>query len=289
MKLKHIVHYLEAVVPLAWQEDWDKSGLQIGDPEQDIHKVLVALDADGQALAKALEVHADLIVTHHPLFFHPLAGVRSYVPEEKIVRTLLQNNISVYSMHTNLDAAPWGVNDKLARKLGFGRNLLREPLIPLGMEQLPINLTALFPTSTYYRGMTPGFVSLVELPLTRFDLWRNCQDKLQAPCQVNFAEDSQLNLIALSGGSWDNSWLETAVTRGVQAIITGEMRYHEQVACRERGIATYTVGHDVSERQVLPFVADVLKAKSHALAEEEKVEVFIEGGLDYSSLMGLDR
>ena len=109
MKLKAIIKSMECLAPADWQEDWDKSGLQMGDPEEEVPKILLALDADSRAAEKASACGAGLIITHHPLFFNPAEGLRSYVPEEALLRRLIKEDIAVYSAHTNLDAAPWSL------------------------------------------------------------------------------------------------------------------------------------------------------------------------------------
>ena len=91
MKLGQITKYLERIVPLEWQESWDKSGLQIGGADWEIQKILLALDVNKASLEKAIEFDADLIVSHHPLFFNPLEGVRDDHVEEGLVSCLIQN------------------------------------------------------------------------------------------------------------------------------------------------------------------------------------------------------
>ncbi len=259
MKLVEIMKYLDLLAPLAWQESWDKSGLAIGDPEQDVANVLLALDLASRAVEQAFEMGADLLVTHHPPFFHPLEGVRAEVPEEKLIRDLVRADLAVYAMHTNLDAAPWGVNDSLFHQLGLAGEVSPEPLVPLVGESACVVEVPLFAGHEAYQGMKPGFGKVLSGSYTRYTLQDLCWTKLASPCQVNFEEDAPLGRIVLSGGSWDGAWLPLLVERKIDAVITGEMKYHEQIACRERGISAFMLGHDVSERLVLPFLAKALE------------------------------
>ncbi len=288
MKLLEIMNYLERLAPLAWQESWDKSGLAIGDPEQEIHHILLALDMDGLTLEEAGKVNADLILTHHPLFFQPLAGVRPIIPEERIVRDLVKRDIAVYAMHTNLDAAPWGVNDSLVKILGLGGEVLPDSLVPLADQENFTDqaswlgftdqtyLQDLFPGSEFYRGQKPGFVKIVSGEWTRRKIQDLCLMNLGRSCFVNFQEDAPVSRIAVSGGSWDGTWLDEASKRGVNAIVTGEMKYHDQIACRERGIAIFATGHDVSERPVLSFLREALKVQFR-----DRLSVFTYEGIRY--------
>lgn len=283
MKLHSLIDFFESIAPLSWQEPWDKSGLQIGDPEQDLKRVLFALDLDGLALQRAIEAKVDAVVTHHPLFFKPLEGVRSFVPEEQLVRSLLFHNISVYSMHTNLDAAPWGVNDQLAHRLGLAGRLAAEPLIPVNIpaDSLPIGNP--FTKFEDYVGRPPGLGLVARVDLSRFDLLRICREGLAPAAQVNFGDNAPLKLVVLAGGSWDGAWLEAAVHREVDAIITGEMKYHDQIACRERGIAVFCLGHDVSERVILPFLQESLRSFAQKNGGES-LELFVHEGIAHIEL-----
>ena len=66
-----ILTYLETLAPLDLAMDWDNPGLQLGDRSSSVTKVLVALDPFEDAAREAISFGAELIVTHHPLFFTP--------------------------------------------------------------------------------------------------------------------------------------------------------------------------------------------------------------------------
>jgi len=102
-------------------EDWDNVGLQVGDPTKEVGRVLVALDPDPETVKIGIEKEVDLIVTHHPLIFRPVKRLDFSQPAALLLRKLIKNEITVYSLHTNLDAAPYGLNQYLAEKLGLNR------------------------------------------------------------------------------------------------------------------------------------------------------------------------
>lgn len=116
-KCKEIVDYLEQFVPLKLSQNWDNSGLLLGDPEQQIKKILVVLDITYEVVEEAIRKKVDLIITHHPLIFKSLNNIRKDNPLGNLIFRLIQNNIGVYSVHTNLDIVPNGVNDVLASTL----------------------------------------------------------------------------------------------------------------------------------------------------------------------------
>ncbi len=117
MKVKDIFSVINNIAPVNTALSYDNSGLLIGDWEQTVTKVLVCLDCTPAAVQKAIEISAQLIITHHPVIFDQLKKV---IKEKgNVVFECVSNNISVISMHTNLDMAEDGVNDCLADALGL--------------------------------------------------------------------------------------------------------------------------------------------------------------------------
>ncbi len=128
MKLKELCSWLESEVPLSFQEDYDNSGLQTGDPERDIRSALISFEINDAVLEEAIEGNYDLVITHHPLIFK---GIRSLTPSSvtgRLVFNAVRNNLAVYSMHTNLDASGKGISFMLAGVLGLKS---RKVLVPL--------------------------------------------------------------------------------------------------------------------------------------------------------------
>ena len=106
---------LNSLAPFATQENWDNSGLLVGDPGAEVKSALVVLDITAEAVREAREIGAELIISHHPVIFHPLKKVES----GSVVWELAQAGISAICAHTNLDKARGGVNDCLAAALGL--------------------------------------------------------------------------------------------------------------------------------------------------------------------------
>lgn len=119
IKCQTIMDKLEQLAPKRLAEKWDNVGLQIGDPRADIYKVLVSLDLTKEVLQEAIEHKANMIITHHPFIFKPLKHIRLDLSSGEIIKKLIQNNINIYTAHTNLDKAENGLNDMLAEKLSL--------------------------------------------------------------------------------------------------------------------------------------------------------------------------
>ena len=97
--------------------DWDNVGLLCGRFSTEVETVLVALDPLPDVIAEAVELGAQCIVTHHPLFFDPPRAINETTLAGRSVLELIEHGIAAVHLHTNLDCAPGGVNDALAAKL----------------------------------------------------------------------------------------------------------------------------------------------------------------------------
>jgi dinuclear metal center YbgI/SA1388 family protein len=119
MKLSDFSGYLDDAVPLFLQESWDNSGLQVGEPDQEISSALLTLDITDEVMDEAVKSRTDLIVSHHPLIFSGLKRLIGQSATERLVVMAVKNNIAIYSAHTNLDSVCNGVSWKMAEKLNL--------------------------------------------------------------------------------------------------------------------------------------------------------------------------
>lgn len=115
--LRDVIKEIEALYPKDLAESWDNVGLLIGTESQKVSKMLCALDVNDEVVQEAIMHNADCIFTHHPFIFKPLKNLNFDHPSNKLIRTLILNNISVYAAHTNLDIAQGGINDILCSLL----------------------------------------------------------------------------------------------------------------------------------------------------------------------------
>ena len=119
MKVKEITDILESFAPIQLKEDWDNVGLQIGHPEDEVNKVLLALTPSDLVIKEAIEKNVDMIITHHPFIFRGIKTLRADTAIGRMSRLCIKHDISLYCAHTNLDIAKGGVNDALAENLGL--------------------------------------------------------------------------------------------------------------------------------------------------------------------------
>lgn len=119
MKLKEITEYLESLAPLSFQEQYDNSGLIVGNPEKEINKALICIDCTEEVIDESISNRCDLIISHHPLIFEGLKKITGYNYTERAVIKAIKQDIAIYSIHTNFDNIIDGVNRKIAEVIGL--------------------------------------------------------------------------------------------------------------------------------------------------------------------------
>jgi len=124
MIIEELLQRLNEFAPFSQAYEWDKVGLLVGDANREVRRVLITLDVTFQVIQKALELGANVILSHHPVIFHSLNSIT-----DPLLLSLIENHLNVIAMHTNLDVAPQGANYALAKVLGL------ENLEPLSSEQ----------------------------------------------------------------------------------------------------------------------------------------------------------
>ena len=201
-KLAEIIDFLEKKAPAETAEVWDNVGLLADAGNKETDTVCVALDATAAAIDFSAKRGAKLLVTHHPVIFHPLKRLSPYPPAV----AALTKGVSVLSLHTNLDKAAGGVNDTLAALLG----LCDVTTLPDGMTRV-----GRLPTAK-----------------TAADFAKDVAAALSA--SVAFCGDGTVETVAVCGGGAGDGVF--SLPTGVDAYVTGEMKHHEFLAAREMGL-----------------------------------------------------
>ena len=229
-KVSDVIKAIEAVAPLRYQDEWDNSGLQVGFPDDPADKVLVCLDITEAIVDEAVEKGCSMIVSHHPLLFHPLSQVSNATYQQRCVTKALSNGIAIYSAHTSLDNAPGGVNHKIAELIGLKKLEWLEPAEDHGSGLI---------------GELPGAVQADAF-----------LDALKATFKVQSLRHSEpgkaIKKVALCGGA-GAFLMQKAIEKGADCFITGEFHYHDYF--ENDGMLLAELGHYQSEQ----FTQDLLK------------------------------
>ena len=103
MKVKDVTNYLESIAPLQLQEDYDNSGLIIGNDDDKVEGALVCLDVTEEVIREAISLGCNLIIAHHPLIFSGIRKINANNYPSSCVVLAIKNNLNIYAIHTNLD------------------------------------------------------------------------------------------------------------------------------------------------------------------------------------------
>jgi dinuclear metal center YbgI/SA1388 family protein len=210
-RLSEVIAALENLWPAERAESWDAVGTVVGEPDQEVTRVLFAVDPVQEIVDEAVKLGADLLVTHHPLYLRGTTTVAASHFKGRVVHTLIKNDIALHVAHTNADTADPGVSDALAGALDFR---VVGPLVP-------------DPTDTSgRRGL--GRVCEVDPPMTVRELaaWvAECLPTTAQGIRVAGDPEATVRTIAVSGGSGD-SLFDQVRASGVDAFLTADLRHH---------------------------------------------------------------
>ena len=119
MRIKEILQVIEALAPLPLQENYDNSGMQVGDSNKEVSGALFCIDVTEDVIDEAISLKCNLIISHHPIAFNSFKSLTGKTYVERCMIKAIKNDIALYAAHTNLDNATGGVNFKLATMLGL--------------------------------------------------------------------------------------------------------------------------------------------------------------------------
>lgn len=236
MVVAQILKTLETIAPLEIAFDYDNVGLIIGSNKKQVKRVLLTLDCTRNAVEHAVEHNVDLIITHHPVIFDPLKSIDA----NTVVYRLIQNDISCIAMHTNLDIANSGVNDRLCEKLGF-----EDPAGIIPAKQ-----------AGYHQAKLIRFGN----EFTAEGLAKYVKDKLALPA-VKFTDGGRpIKSVAVCSGS-GGSLLAEVIDAGADAFITADVKHSVFVKADELEFTLIDAGHFETEDVIITPLLKTLREK----------------------------
>ena len=231
MTVREIYDYLNSLYPVSTACDFDNAGLLVGNPDTEVKKALISLDCTLNTVKKAEESDCQLIVTHHPVIFEPLKNVL----KGSVVYELVNNGISVISMHTNLDIAYSGVSDSLCKAIGLTEIksytacdgfLLRCGVVPsVSAESFAERLKNTLNGSIRY---------------------------------VDGGKPIEKVLVCSGSGG---EFIEDAINGGFDALVTSEIKHHQFLMADDNGISLFDGGHFNTEDIVIEPLKSLLSEK----------------------------
>lgn len=250
-----VVAWADRLYPPRLAEDWDVPGLSVGDPGHLVRHVHFAVDPTIAVVREAIAAGADMLITHHPLMLRGVTSVAANTAQGAVVHALITNGCALFAAHTNADAVDGGVAEALAIAIGMH---VEGPLVPVGPGSMD----------------GTGRIGAVG-PMSLGDFAATVAAVLPATAGgVLFAgdPDGMVMSVAVVGGS-GGSFIGDAVSAGVDAFVTADMRHHPATDAREA--ATLTGGK--------PYLVSVSHAASESLwLDKAAVELAVALGVTTS-------
>ena len=236
-----ILNYIETLAPRSMKMDWDNVGLNCGRRTQSVTKILVALDPFSHVCREAKEFGADLLVTHHALIWKP-GFITDADNQGRNTLFLIENGIAHINAHTNLDCAPGGVNDVLAKKLAL------------------VNVQVIDPSGTDENGNEWGLLRLGEVPEQPLDAFLNRVKTLLGCEGLRYVDGGKpVRKVAVGGGSCAGEMLD-ALRAGCDTFVTADVKYNQFWDARDLGLNLIDAGHFPTENPVVPVLAEKIAA-----------------------------
>ena len=211
MKISEIYEILNSISAFESQENWDNSGLLLGDFSQEVERIYLSLDVSEDQIENAEK--NSLFITHHPLIFKGLKDLANENYPRNLIKKMLAKNIALISMHTNYDKSH--LNAYFTREiLGFNEFLQDDFLI--------------------YVNFNENYEKLIERVKKSLNLKHLC---------TSFIKNlhAKVGEIAICTGS--GSELVSALKKGVKCFLTGDLKYHTAFEAMNNNLALMDIGH----------------------------------------------
>lgn len=237
-----VADILDHLYPPQTAEDWDSVGLVCGDRDSTVTKVLCALDPTVDVVYEAMEIGAQMIITHHPLFLSGVHSVARDTSGGRVIHEAITHGIALFSAHTNADQANPGVSDALAARLGV---LDCVPLVPGDRVDTGI-----------------GRVGRLKEPVTLSVFAERVATSLPgsaAGIRVAGDPNHMISMVAVCGGSGDS--LLPLAARLADCYVTSDLKHHKVLDHPRDLCALIDVPHYSSEWPWVPMVTLLVNEK----------------------------
>ncbi|MDR2413770.1 MAG: Nif3-like dinuclear metal center hexameric protein [Odoribacteraceae bacterium] len=242
MRIQEIIDIIESFAPLHLQADFDNSGLTCGDACRELTSALLCLDVTEEVVNEAIELGANLIISHHPLLFR---GIKQVTPATGVERALIlaiKRDIALYAAHTNLDVVERGVSGRVADKLHLSR---REILHHEGDLHSPHGY---------------GIVGELETPVESRDFLKRVKEIFHCPVLRHTAIHTPfIRRVAVCGGA-GASFISAAIARKADIYLSGDFKYHDFFLA-ENHLIIADIGHHESEQFTKDIFYELLTEK----------------------------
>ncbi len=239
MTNRDIFDYLCELAPLELQLGFDNAGFLVGNKDAHVKRVLLSLDVTDDVIEEAIRIGAELIVSHHPLIWTPLKTLTmDDLTSRKLIR-LVRHDISVISMHTNLDITEGGVNDVLISLLGA-------------------KCTGSLDSDNC------GRVGELEEEVGLEDFLKRCKRALSVNGLRYVDGGRGVKRLAVMGGAGADA-MHCAIEKGCDTYVTADIKYHQFLEAKELGLNLIDADHFCTENSIMDVIYKKLKASFSTL------------------------
>ena len=236
-----IYDYIDSFAPFRNQDSFDNSGLCVGSREQEVTRVLLALDATNRVVDEAMKHGCELILTHHPVIFHPMKHLDTSYPAARA----LSYGIACIGCHTSLDSAPYGVSDMMVDVLGF-ENLYVVPFVERRDPET---------------GGPVGYGAMAKCPKTSPSELAKLAGERFKSAALRWVDGGQdIETVACGSGACSEI-MHAAKAKGAQALITADVKLDVFLEAERIGMTLIDAGHYETEVIALPYLAERLTEK----------------------------
>lgn len=227
---------MSEMAPARLAEDWDNVGLQVGHSDKEVRIIVCALDFSAEVLEQAVQLHADIVITHHPAIFRGIKQLTDADWRTALLLEAARHDIAVYSAHTNLDSVTGGVSDVLA-----------------GLLELE-NVEGLSGEDTL-EGI--GRIGVLSKPMELEAFAEKVKRVLKLDHVTVIPAGRPVHKVAVCGGS-GMDFLDHAARAGADTYVTGDIKYHDAQDAKGRHINLIDATHQGTELPVVNELADRL-------------------------------
>ena len=245
--VRELTQWMEITAPGRLSEEWDNTGLLLGDLQREVHRVMTCLTLTPESADEAIGEQADLVLCHHPLPFRPLKCITTADPTGRLLWELASHTVSVYSPHTSWDSAPEGINAQIANLLGLRNSL------PLRPEKCS-SMSTSDESSALGSGRFGDLDSFLDL-----DAFAKLVATQIPNCRLRGVDcRRRIRRVGIACGS-GGSLLSLAVMQGCEVFLTGEATFHQCLEARAAGVSMLMIGHFASEKFAMDRLAQMCK------------------------------
>lgn len=246
MLCQELMGILREQSPECYACEWDNVGLLVGDPQKEVKRVYIALDATDEAIAEAVDAGADLLLTHHPMIFRAIKRITAGDFIGRRIIKLIQNDISYYAMHTNFDV---------------------RGMAAIAAERMGLTDCAVLDVTCESEDGCEGIGRVGMLPEEM--TLKACVERVKQAYDVDTVKvfgdlNRKVRRAAICPGS-GKSVISCALGAGAGVLVTGDIDHHEGIDAADQGLAIIDAGHYGVEKLFIPYMVQYLRNRTEGI------------------------